>query len=112
MASLPNYLRTHRQRLSLSQEEVAFLLGCKGASKGSKTSRDESFGREPSLRNAIAYELIYGRPLRELFAGLYEETEAELAKRAKILGLRKFATPNERRARVINSLVSKADNNQ
>ena len=42
MSSLSNYLRTHRRRLTLSQEEVAFLLGVNGESKGSKVSRDES----------------------------------------------------------------------
>jgi hypothetical protein len=40
MASLSNYLRTHRKRLALSQEEVAFLLGAKGMDKGIKVSRE------------------------------------------------------------------------
>ena len=107
MASLPNYLRTNRKRLALSQEEVAFLLGGTGENKGSKVSRDESYEREPGLRAAIAYELIYDQPLRELFAGLYEQMERELAGRAKILGHRKTEKENPKRQQVIAKLVSK-----
>ena len=89
MVSLPNYLRTNRKRLKLSQEEVAFMLGGTGESKGSKVSRDESFDREPGLRAALAYEVIYGKPIRELFAGLHEEIKRDVAARAKILSFRK-----------------------
>jgi len=42
------------------------MLGGTGESKGSKVSRDESFDREPGLRAALAYEVIYGKPVREL----------------------------------------------
>ena len=43
MPSLPNYLRTNRKQIALSQEEVAFLLGMKGLDKGGKVSRDENY---------------------------------------------------------------------
>jgi transcriptional regulator with XRE-family HTH domain len=104
MASLSNYLRTHRKKLALSQEEVAFLLGGTGEHKGSKVSRDESFLREPSLRAALAYEAIYGKSVRELFAGLYEEIEKEVVKRAKILSYRKG---NPKRQAALIDLVTK-----
>ena len=65
------------------------MLGGTGENKGSKVSRDESFDREPGLRAALAYEVIYGKPVRELFAGLYEEMEQDVAKRAKLLSYRK-----------------------
>ena len=42
---LPNYLRPHRKRLGLSQEEVAFLLGFRGESKGAGVCKDERFER-------------------------------------------------------------------
>jgi transcriptional regulator with XRE-family HTH domain len=106
MASLPNYLRPNRKRLTLSQEEVAFLLGGMGEEKGSKVSRDESFSRDPGLRAALAYELIYGKPVRELFAGLYEQVEQEVAERAKILSHRTAETLPKREKTFIN-LVSK-----
>ncbi len=95
---LTNYLRTHRKRLALSQDEVAFLLGFRGGSKGSKVCRDEQFTREPSLTTALAYEAIYQRPVRELFAGLYQKTEQEVAERAKVLTYRKVPKPNRQTA--------------
>ena len=97
MASLSNYLRTHRKRLALSQEEVAFLLGVNGMEKAIKVSRDENFVREPSLQFALAYEAIYGTPVRELFAGLYEQVEQKVAERAKLLGFRKTGKAKPRR---------------
>ncbi len=106
MASLSNYLRPNRKRLTLSQAEVAFMLGGTGEHKGSKVSRDESFDREPGLRAALAYEVIYGKPVRELFAGLYEEVEQDVAKRAKILTYRK-GKPNSKRHESLINLASK-----
>jgi hypothetical protein len=70
---------------SRSQEEVAFMLGFREQDKGIKVCRDENFARTPSLQMALAYEAIYGRPVRELFAGLYQEIEREVAERAKFL---------------------------
>ena len=107
MASLPNYLLTNRKRLALSQEEVGFLIGAKGASKESTVSREERSIREPSLQAAIAYELIYGKPMRELFAGLYEEVEQSVAERARILRHRTTRKANPKRQEIINSLISK-----
>ena len=80
---LPNYLKSNRKRLSLSQDEVAFLLG---TASGAKVCRDERFAREPSLSTALAYEAIYQKPVRELFAGFYEKAEGHVLVRAK--GLR------------------------
>jgi len=58
-------------------------------SRGAKVCRDEKFAHEPNLRIALAYEAIYRKPIRELFAGLYEHIEREVAGRAKLLTLRK-----------------------
>jgi len=79
---LPNYLRANRKRLALCQAEVAFLLG---SETGETVCRHERFAREPSLETALTYEAIYQRPARELFAGLYQKIEEELAIRAKTL---------------------------
>jgi len=98
-APLPSYLRTHRKRLALSQAEVAFLLGIHGESKGAKVCRDERFVREPSLATALAYEAIYQRPVSELFAGLYQEVEQEIAERAKVLTYRKDWKPSRQTTR-------------
>lgn len=82
MAQLPNYLRSNRKRLALSQEEVAFLLGTQS---GAKVCRYERFTREPSLATALAYEVILQKPASELFGGLYQKVQQEVAARAKTL---------------------------
>jgi transcriptional regulator with XRE-family HTH domain len=81
-SQLPNYLRSNRKRLSLSQDEVAFLLGTQS---GAKISRYERFAREPSLETALAFEVIFQRSASELFGGLYQKVEQEVMARAKTL---------------------------
>lgn len=82
---LPNYLRSSRKRLGLSQEEVAFLLG---ATNGAKVCRYERFSRRPSLETALACEVIFRTPARELFSGLYQRVNREVSERAKVLAHR------------------------
>ena len=106
MSSLPNYLQTHRKRAALSQEEVAFLLGTKGANKGNKVSRDEHYARTPTLENALAYEVIYGRPVRELFAGLYEEVERDVIAHAKML-MHRVVEVNPKAQQVITEIAQR-----
>ena len=111
MKSLPNYLQTQRKRRSLSQEEVGFLLGLAGMNKGNKVCRDENFVREPSLQDALAYEVIYGLPVRELFAGVYQQAEQAVAARAKILNFRKLRKLDTRKQETIIQLAAKASVN-
>lgn len=84
-SQLPNYLRSHRKRLALSQEEVAYLLGVQS---GAKVSRYEQFARQPSLETAFAFEVIFQRSASELFGGLYQKVEREVTARAKVLAER------------------------
>src|SRR5437016_13669224 len=90
---LPNYLKTYRKRAGLSQDEVAFLLGCRS---GARLSRYERLARRPSLETAFAYEAVFGVPARELFAGVYEKVEREVVKRARVLAGKLNATPPDR----------------
>ena len=105
MSSLTNYLRSKRKQISLPQEDVAFLLGMKGMNKGAKVSHDEDYSRIPTLETALAYEVIYGTAVRELFAGLYEQTAREVSSRAKILSHRKCETPDPRRQQALSELA-------
>lgn len=82
---LENYLKTHRRRAGLFQEEVAFLIGAKF---DSSVSRHEGLGRRPTLETAIAYEVIFRTPVRTLFAGLFERVERETIDRARQLASR------------------------
>lgn len=79
---LPNYLVSHRKRSALAQKEVAFLLGVQGAAK---VCRHERFTLDPGLQTALAYEVIYQRPICELFPGLVEKVKKEVEARVKIL---------------------------
>jgi transcriptional regulator with XRE-family HTH domain len=90
--ALHNYLRTYRKRAGLSQEEVAFLLGCEDRAT---VSRYERQVRQPSLTALCAYELILGVPTQELFRGTYEKVGQQVARRAKSLARRHLspATP-------------------
>ncbi len=81
-SKLPNYLKTFRKRAGLTQDELAFLLGCKS---GAKVSRYEQFKRQPSLQTAFAYEAVFGTPASELFAGLFQQAQQETKKRAQAL---------------------------
>ena len=79
---LPNYLRSHRKRAGLSQDEVAYLLGCRD---GTKVSRYERRTRVPNLETALACEVLFGAAGRELFAGMYEKVSEDIHKRAQVL---------------------------
>ncbi len=79
---LQNYLRTHRKHTGLSQDEVAFLLGCQS---GTKVSRYERFIRQPTLETAFAYEALFGVPARELFAGTFQKVEKKTIRQAQLL---------------------------
>lgn len=79
---LNNYLRTYRKRAGLSQDEMAYLLGCRS---GAKVSRYERFVRQPTLQTALAYEAIFGVPVRELFAGIYQKVERPVSQRTQLL---------------------------
>ena len=82
---LPNYLRSYRKRAGLSQDEVAFLLGCQSSAH---VSRYEHFKRVPSLRTVLAYKVIFKTPTNELFAGAYQRVEQAVRRRARRLAAR------------------------
>jgi len=76
---LENYLRTYRKKAGLSQRDVAVLLG---AEDSAQVSRYEKRRRLPSLETALAYEVILGASVSELFAGVKESIEKRIARRS------------------------------
>jgi hypothetical protein len=76
---LSNYLRTHRRRVCLSQDEVGYLLGL---ASGTNVSRHEHRARLPGLEAALSYEIVLGVPVRELFAGEANALESVIRRRA------------------------------
>ena len=82
---LDNYLRAHRKNSGLTQEEVAFLLGFDNANL---VSRYEKQQRMPSVQTALAYEVIFGIPIAELFAGVQQKIVSDVEKRRSELSTR------------------------
>src|SRR6185503_14836953 len=79
---LSTHLRGNRKRSALSQDEIAFLLGVES---GAKMSRYERFLRNPRLVTALALEVIFQKPIRELFPGLYRQVSDSVISRVKVL---------------------------
>ncbi len=82
---LENYLHSYRKESGLSQQEVAFLLGCED---GTLVSRYEKRRRLPPIETALACEEIFGVPFAELFAGMRQSVGKDVAKRRLELKLR------------------------
>lgn len=79
---LDNYLRSHRRRLDLSQDDVAYLLG---SNSGTKVSRYERGIRSVSLETALAYEAIYGVPISAAFEGRFQKIRQTVKRRSRLL---------------------------
>lgn len=77
---LDNYLRMYRKRAAFSQADVARLLGVES---GAEVSRHEQGRRLPTLDTALAYEIILGAPVGELFAGKLERLRRVITERAR-----------------------------
>ena len=56
-----------------------------GTKSPAKICRHERFVQLPGLATALAYEVIFQTPARELFGGLYAQTERGVVARAKRL---------------------------
>jgi len=97
---LPNYLKAHRKHSGLSQDEVAFLLGCEN---GAKVSRYEKRRRLPPLETALACEAIFGVPVSELFAGVREDIGKDIARRRAALKTKLQADTLEGSAALMNA---------
>lgn len=79
---LQNYLRTYRKKAGLSQDEMAFLLGCED---GAKVSRYERFARRPNIETAFAYEMVFRISAQKLFGGVFQKVHQKTIKRAQLL---------------------------
>ncbi len=100
---LPHYLLNCRKRTALSQDDVAFLLGVES---GTKVCRHERFIRLPLLEAALGYEVIFKKPISELFPGLFAEVEHGIQARAMVLHAKCGPVTNRRKARKKESLCS------
>lgn len=70
----------------------------------------------PSLKTALTLEALFGIPVAELFAGIYEEVEKDAAKRARTLAARKnrasAGKSNARKAELLRAIAVTPDINK
>ena len=78
-------LRSHRKNSGLTQEDVAVLIGVQSASQ---VSRQENGEREPDLRMALAYQIVFDAPIKHMLPKLYRELAQEVHIRAAALSER------------------------
>ncbi len=76
------YLRTHRRKRGLTQQELARLL--LGRS-GTNVSRVERGLQRPSTETAIAASVLFGIPTEEMFPALYKNIEERVIQQVYIL---------------------------
>ena len=79
---LAHHLRLKRLGSGLTQRDTAYLLG--SGSPGTVYNYEARL-REPDLRSALAYGVIFGVPIEQLFPGIYDEVEKKVTKRAQTL---------------------------
>lgn len=78
---LVHYLRNERRRQSLTQADIATLLG--GQWKGRVSWYER--GGLPSTLAALEYEAILGRPVSELLGGAFDQAVLNVRRRAEEL---------------------------
>lgn len=77
-----SYLRPHRRRWGLTQQELAFLIGVKSRTA---VSRIEGSKRRPSLDAVFICEMIFNTSPLELFPGLMSDLQVAILRRASEL---------------------------
>jgi transcriptional regulator with XRE-family HTH domain len=80
--SIPNHIRSHRKRWRLSQRELAQLVGLKSREP---VSRVERFLGKPSLKFALACEVLFDVSARKLFPGLFDDLTEDVLNECEIL---------------------------
>jgi DNA-binding XRE family transcriptional regulator len=69
---IPNRIYVHRRKASLTQRELAILVGY--VDEGT-VARHERFNSLPPFLIALAYEIVFQAPASELFFGLRDTVE-------------------------------------
>lgn len=109
---IQSYIRTHRKRSGLTQDELAFLLGTVG---GSRVSRYERLSREPNLRTAFACQVIFDIPPHQLFPAVFHEVDKAVVRQAKLLsmtaGKKQTSQRTERKIQFVLALTTRKPSN-
>jgi len=73
-----NYVKAHRKRLGLSQNELGYLLGFDGHTS---VSRIEQGKQDPLLRDMIALECLFEKAASRIFPESYAKITSQLIRR-------------------------------
>ena len=76
------YLQTLRKRAGLTQDELAFLLGCRC---GAQISQYESLSQDPGLKKVFAFQLLFGVPAQEIFPDIFQRVQDDTFMRVQLL---------------------------
>lgn len=76
---LDSYLKTHRKRAGLTQQDVAILLGYANSAAISRLERRQ---QAVSLPTALGYHIVLDQPLVELVPGVFREIDTAVIERA------------------------------
>jgi DNA-binding XRE family transcriptional regulator len=79
---IKTYVRPLRRRWSLTQKELAFLLGAKS---GTVVSRIEGVKRAPNVSAMLACVFVFGAAPAELFPGLLSQIHEDVSRRVNEL---------------------------
>lgn len=74
-----NYVRTFRKRHALSEFELAFLIGQRSDRTIYWYERGD---RAPTLKAALAFQVLFSQEPHQLFPGLYDAVEEDVMRRA------------------------------
>ena len=80
-----NYVRTCRRKSGLSQRELALVLGYRDQWQVSRHERSQS---RPTLRTALAYEVVFRVPTAQIFVDLLKAIEQSVEGNLAALELR------------------------
>ena len=76
---LLHHLKHERRRIGLHHTDIAYVLGIRPSTGISRYEEGEHL---PMPSTALVYELIFGKPVSELFAGLLEALQRDFMRRA------------------------------
>jgi DNA-binding XRE family transcriptional regulator len=77
-SSVGTHLRFLRRKSGLSQRDLARILGSVSASQISRHERSRTL---PSILTALGYQIVFEKPVSDIFPGLFSAVETGVQER-------------------------------
>ena len=108
MRKQDNYLRSFRKKLGFTQADLATIIGAKS---GASVSKQETSRRLPTFLEALTYELIFGKAIKDIFSGECEGVKGSTKKRIAELKAKLDKEPesraNEYKRKMTNLIIER-----